>query len=115
MSLAGCNYGFGTELALLSNLDCMVSMDSANMHLASLVSIPVVSIWGATHPYSGFKGWRQDDDNIIQLPLTCRPCSVFGDRPCHRGDYLCLSGIKPAIIVNKVLSISGLTRDITTP
>lgn len=107
VSLAGKNYGFGTELALLSNLDCMVSMDSANMHLASLVAIPVVSIWGATHPYSGFKGWRQDDDNIIQLPLTCRPCSVFGDKPCHRGDYLCLSGIKPAIIADKVLSIIG--------
>lgn len=113
MSLAGGNYGFGTELALLSNLDCMVSMDSANMHLASLVDIPVVSIWGATHPYSGFKGWRQDDDNIIQLPLTCRPCSVFGDKPCHRGDYLCLNGIKPTIVTDKVLSILGLTRDMT--
>lgn len=113
VSLVEGRYGFATELALLSNLDCIVSMDSANMHLASLVDIPVVSIWGATHPYCGFKGWRQDDDNIIQLPLTCRPCSVFGDKPCHRGDYLCLNGIKPAIIVDKVLSISGLTRDLT--
>lgn len=113
VSLAEGRYGFATELALLSNLDCMVSMDSANMHLASLVDIPVVSIWGATHPYCGFKGWRQDDDNIIQLPLTCRPCSVFGDKPCHRGDYLCLNGIKPAIVVDKVLSILGRTRDLT--
>ena len=91
----------------------MVSMDSANMHLASLVDIPVVSIWGATHPYCGFKGWRQNDENIIQLPLTCRPCSVFGDRPCHRGDYLCLNGIKPAIVTDKILSILGLMRDLT--
>lgn len=112
-SLAEGRYGFATELALLSNLDCMVSMDSANMHLASLVDIPVVSLWGATHPYCGFKGWRQDDENIIQLPLTCRPCSVFGDRPCYRGDYLCLNGIKPAIVVDKVLSILNLTRDLT--
>ena len=112
-SLAEGRYGFATELALLSNLDCMVSMDSANMHLASLVDIPVVSIWGATHPYCGFKGWRQNDENIIQLPLTCRPCSVFGDRPCHRGDYLCLNGIKPAIVTDKILSILGLMRDLT--
>lgn len=112
-SLAEGKYGFGMELALVSNLDCMVSMDSANMHLASIAGIPVVSVWGATHPYCGFKGWRQDDDNIIQLPLTCRPCSVFGDKPCHRGDYLCLSGIKPSVISDKVLSILGLTRDMT--
>lgn len=110
-SLAEGRYGFATELALLSNLDCMVSMDSANMHLASLVDIPVVSVWGATHPYCGFKGWRQTDDNIIQLPLTCRPCSVFGDKPCYRGDYLCLNGIKPGVIVNKVLSNMGLGHE----
>lgn len=113
VSLAEGRYGFATELALASNLDCMVSMDSANMHLASLVDIPVVSIWGATHPYCGFKGWRQDDANIIQLPLTCRPCSVFGDRPCYRGDYLCLNGIKPAIVTDKILSILGIARDLT--
>ena len=110
ISLAEGRYGFGTELALLSNLDCIISMDSANMHLASLVSIPVISVWGATHPYCGFKGWRQADENIIQLPLTCRPCSVFGDKPCYRGDYLCLTGIKPAIIADKVLCALGLTR-----
>ena len=43
-----------TELNLMSHLDVMLSMDSANMHLASLVNIPVVSVWGATHPYAGF-------------------------------------------------------------
>ena len=48
-----------TELNLMSHLDVMLSMDSANMHLASLVNIPVVSIWGATHPYAGFMGWKQ--------------------------------------------------------
>lgn len=104
-SLAGEKHGFGTELALVSNLDCMVSMDSANMHLASIAGVPVVSIWGATHPYCGFKGWRQKDDNMIQLPLTCRPCSVFGDRACHRGDYLCLSAIKPQIIIDKLTAL----------
>lgn len=110
-SLAEGRYGFGTELALQSNLDCMVSMDSANMHLASLAGVPVVSIWGATHPYCGFKGWRQADENIIQLPLTCRPCSVFGDKPCLRGDYLCLNGIKPAVVIEKIYSILGLSNE----
>lgn len=101
-SLAEKRYGFGRELALLSHLDVMVSMDSANMHLAALVGVPVASVWGATHPYCGFKGWRQPESNAIQLSMTCRPCSVFGNKPCHRGDYLCLSGIPPQVIIDKV-------------
>ena len=47
------------ELILMSHLQVMVSMDSANMHLASLVATPVVSVWGATHPFTGFMGWNQ--------------------------------------------------------
>lgn len=101
-SLASKRYGFKVELALLSHIDVMVSMDSANMHLASLVRTPVVSVWGATHPYCGFKGWRQDEADVVQLSMTCRPCSVFGDKPCHRGDYHCLAGISPQIIIDKV-------------
>lgn len=99
ISLADRRLGFPVELALASWLDVMLSMDSANMHLASLVKTPVVSIWGATHPYCGFKGWHQQEDDIIQLPMTCRPCSVFGNKPCFRGDYLCLRGITPAVIL----------------
>ena len=101
-SLAGKKYGFPAELALVSHLDVMLSMDSANMHLASLVATPVVSVWGATHPYCGFKGWRQSEDDMVQLPITCRPCSVFGNKPCFRGDYYCLQGIMPQAIIRRV-------------
>ena len=91
-----------TELALMSHLDVMLSMDSSNMHLASLVGTPVVSIWGATHPHAGFMGWKQSTDNSIQTDLPCRPCSIFGNKPCLRQDYACLQEITPDQIVNKL-------------
>lgn len=91
--------GLAQELILMSHLDVMLSMDSANMHLASLTATPVVSVWGATHPYAGFLGWRQQAENIIQADLPCRPCSVYGGKPCWRGDYACLHTIKPEEIV----------------
>ena len=97
-SLAGKRYGFPAELALLNHLDVMLAMDSANMHLAAIAGAPTLSIWGATHPYCGFKGWRQRDDDTIQVPVPCRPCSVFGDKPCFRGDYICLTAIKPEVV-----------------
>ncbi len=94
-----------TELNLMSHLDVMLSMDSANMHLASLVNIPVVSVWGATHPYAGFMGWKQLPVNTVQLDLSCRPCSVYGQKPCWRGDYACLREIKPEQVIAKIEGI----------
>ena len=94
-----------TELNLMSHLDVMLSMDSANMHLASLVNIPVISVWGATHPYAGFMGWKQLPVNTVQLDLSCRPCSVYGQKPCWRGDYACLREIKPEQVIAKIEGI----------
>lgn len=101
-SLAGLKLGFANELALMNHLDVMVSMDSANMHLAAIAGTAVVSVWGATHPYCGFKPWHQTEADMVQLPVECRPCSVFGDKPCHRGDYLCLNAIKPELLAAKI-------------
>ena len=93
------------ELILMSHLDAMLSMDSANMHLASLTGIPVVSVWGATHPMAGFLGFNQSEDNIIQLDLDCRPCSIFGNKACRRGDYACLQNIPPERIVKRISTL----------
>lgn len=102
ISLADIKLGFSAELALLSYCNVMISMDSANMHLASLVNLPVVSIWGATHPYCGFLGWKQKEENSVQLNMTCRPCSVFGNKPCKNNDYYCLAGIPPQLIIASI-------------
>lgn len=98
----GLLHGLREELILMSNLDVMVSMDSANMHLASLVGTTVVSVWGATHPYAGFMGWNQKEENAVQVTLPCRPCSIFGNKPCQRGDYACLRQIEPSDIIQKI-------------
>lgn len=96
-------HGLSEELILMSHLDAMISMDSANMHLASLVGTRVVSIWGATHPYCGFLGWKQSSDDAVQNnQLSCRPCSVFGNKPCHRGDFACMNTIEPTDIVSRL-------------
>ena len=95
--------GLKGELALMSQLDVMLSMDSANMHLASLVGTRVVSIWGGTHPYAGFLGWNQKAENCIQLDMPCRPCSVYGNKSCLRSDYACLNGIAPNQILEKLI------------
>lgn len=93
------------ELILMSHLDVMLSMDSSNMHMASLTATPVVSIWGATHPYAGFMGWNQPAENAIQVDLDCRPCSIYGNRPCRRRDLACMNLIKPETITERIEQI----------
>jgi len=103
-SMAG-TMNFSKELEYISQLDIMVSMDSANMHLASLYNVPVISIWGATHPFAGFCGWRQDPSNAVQIDLFCRPCSVFGNKTCYRGDLACMNELAPEAIYRKILQV----------
>lgn len=91
------------ELQKISELEIMISMDSANMHLASLVGTRCVSIWGSTHPFAGFLGYGQSIEDVVQIKdLTCRPCSVFGDKACYRGDWACLEEINIQKIVEKI-------------
>lgn len=104
LCVANVLHGLDEELILMSHLDTMVSMDSANMHLASLVGTRVVSVWGATHPYCGFMGWNQQVSDAVQLStLSCRPCSVFGNKPCYRGDFACMNNILPEEIIAKIV------------
>ncbi len=92
----------GEEMDLMSNLDVVLTMDSATLHIASIVGAKVVSIWGATHPYAGFMGFGQDPESAIGADLPCRPCSVYGNKPCFMGDHPCMSSIGPERVVAAV-------------
>ena len=98
---------FNGELRLISHLDAMVCMDSANMHMASLTGTPAISIWGATSPLAGFLGWNQRKEDCVELPLPCRPCSIFGNKPCIYGDYPCMN-IAPEEVAKRILKRIGL-------
>ena len=93
---------FAEELSLIGKLHLLVSMDSANMHFASFMGVPVISIWGGTHPFAGFYGWRQDPERAVSVDLACRPCSVFGSKPCWRGDLMCLQNISVEEVKQKI-------------
>lgn len=71
------------ELDLISNLDIMVSMDSGNSHIAAMLGIKVVTLWGATHPFAGFSPFNQPLENCVvsdreKYPML--PTSVYGNK-----------------------------------
>lgn len=74
---------FQEELQLISNLDVMLSMDSGNAHIAAMLGVKVITLWGATHPYAGFKPFNQPMENCLvsdrtKYPLL--PTSVYGNK-----------------------------------
>ena len=93
---------FAEELKIIRGLAVMVSMDSANMHFASAVGTPVVSVWGGTHPDFGFYGYGQDRRNALCANLPCQPCSAYGNKLCRYGDRRCLLAITPEQVFARV-------------
>lgn len=95
------------ELAVISNLDLMLSMDSGNGHLAAMYGIPVITVWGVTHPYAGFAPFLQPEENSItadreQFPLI--PTSVYGNKvPPGYGEVM--RTIPPERIYGRILEV----------
>lgn len=110
--LAG-KFDFAGEITFMRSLELMISMDSSNMHLATLAGTPVVSIWGATHPFAGFGPLGANTHLQVAVPvekLECRPCSVFGNKPCFRKDYACLHWLESGQVMQKVEAVIDKAR-----
>ena len=95
---------FEHELQLISNLDVMLSMDSGNAHLAALFGVPTVTLWGATHPYTGFAPYHQPFENCLvsdreQYPLL--PTSIYGNKNVPGYDDA-MRTISPQKVIDKV-------------
>ena len=74
---------FTQELQLISNLDVMLSMDSGNAHIAAMLGVKVITLWGATHPYAGFSPFNQPIENALVADRNLfpkLPTSVYGNK-----------------------------------
>ena len=104
LSLIG-KLSFEEELAVISNLDLMLSMDSGNAHLAALFGIPTVTLWGVTHPYAGFYPYGQNTDNAFlsdrnTYPLI--PTSIYGNK-VPQGYENVMATIDPDEVLKKIV------------
>ena len=78
-------------MALVARCDVFITNDSGPMHLATALGVPVVAIFGPTHPALGF--WPLGErDVVLTANLSCSPCSLHGGRRCPR-NRLCLEQV----------------------
>jgi ADP-heptose:LPS heptosyltransferase len=95
------------ELDLISNLDVMLSMDSGNGHMAAMLGIKVITLWGATHPFAGFAPFNQPFENCLvsdreKFPLL--PTSVYGNKKVE-GYQDAMRSIPVETILKKINSV----------
>lgn len=98
---------FPQELDIISNLDLMISMDSGNGHIAAMLGVKVITIWGVTHPFAGFAPFNQPEDFMIlpnrkQYPKI--PTSVYGNKFPKEYKFAS-SSIAPEIVIAKAISL----------
>lgn len=95
---------FAEELQLIANLDAMLSMDSGNAHIAAMYGVKTVTLWGATHPFTGFAPFRQPMENAMTADrekYPKLPTSVYGNLKVE-GYEDAMRTILPDAVVNKV-------------
>ena len=100
-------FSLSDQLDFISNLDLMVSMDSANGHLAAMYGVKVLTIWGVTHPYAGFAPFNQSSKYSILVDKNKYPkipTSIYGNKSPEEYKQA-INTITPRQIIEKIQEI----------
>ena len=92
------------EQLILALRECrlLLTNDTGTMHLASLLGVPVVAIFGSTEP--GLTGPLGDHHIVLRHHVECSPCFL---RECPI-DFRCMKGVGIQEVVDAVSSILRL-------
>ncbi len=101
------------SIAVISQGILTISNDSAIAHMSRAVGVPVLVIYGATHPYFGFAP-LQDEGSYIFKGLECQPCDVHGKKECKRKDLACLTTVSPEEVVQEALKLIENSKKVTS-
>jgi heptosyltransferase-2 len=82
---------------------CAVALtnDSGMLHVAEACGVPVVAVFGPTHPRLGFAPLRQDSI-ALHTGISCSPCDLHGPQTCPRTHHRCLTEISEEMVLAEV-------------
>jgi heptosyltransferase-2 len=99
--ISAVDFPLGRLTALIARCDCLVSNDSGPMHLASALGVPVVAIFGPTHPKLGFAPLGPKSVALC-TDAECSPCSLHGEKKCSKESRTCMDLIEPEMVIKTV-------------
>ena len=106
------NFNLEEQINIINYMDLMISMDSANGHLAANCEVPVLTVWGMTHPFCGFAPFDQGIENSIMIDRNYYPhipTSIYGNKT-PKGYENAFRSIEPKEVIEKALEILKLTK-----
>jgi lipopolysaccharide heptosyltransferase II len=98
---AAGRFGLQHTGALLQRASAVVSGDTGVMHMATAVRTPAVALFGPTVRHFGFFPYTGRAE-VIELGLSCRPCSSKGGPECPLGHHRCMRDITPSQVYQAV-------------
>lgn len=93
-------------IALLRGCTLLLTNDTGTMHLAALLGVPVLAIFGSTEP--ALTGPLGEGHRVLRHHVDCSPCFL---RECPL-DFRCMKAIEPAEVVAAVEGMLGSERGV---
>jgi heptosyltransferase-2 len=89
--------------AVVSRGSVALVNDSGMLHVAEACGLPVVALFGPTHPRLGFAPLHPRSVTV-STELSCRPCDLHGPRRCPKRHHRCLRDIPVERVLGEVVS-----------
>jgi heptosyltransferase-2 len=104
-------FPLGKVMSLIKRCDCLITNDSGPMHIASALQVPVVAIFGPTHPKLGFAPVGSPNV-VLCADVKCSPCSLHGEKMCGEKSRFCMDLIEPEMVIEAVERLFEETKSI---
>lgn len=93
------------SLQILARSEFVFANDSAGQHLAALVGVNTISIFGPTVQSLGYRAWNSRAVIVEKSGLTCRPCGKHGHHRCPVGTHECMTSIGSKMVIQAALQL----------
>jgi len=88
--------------ALLKKSKLVITNDSATLHLASYLNVPVLAVFGPTDNFK-YGPWS-DKSRVVKREISCRPCEKA---LCRFGTMECMRLVRTEELVSAALDLMG--------
>jgi len=88
--------------AVFSKSSILITNDSGPLHLAYVMGLPTISLFGPETPYL-YGPIENDKHRVFYSDLYCSPClNIYNSKVSHCEDNLCMKLIKPSIVIDEI-------------
>ena len=96
---------FIVSAGVIKRCKVLLTNDSAPMHIAASLNVPVVCVFCATVPEFGYGPWGVKHRIHGVSNLKCRPCARHGMQYCPSGTHACQLHVNEKEVLESVLSL----------